>query len=289
MPVNIERIAERGQQPLRHSIQHRGAARWGYENREFITAHSHHDIFVADHVTDARRGLRQHTIARRMAQRVVDGLEPIEIKIEDAEGLVCKQGEAQLAVDNRIQSLAIIKSRQRIGHRRVTQLPFSEAHREIGFLEPQKRSGQQGKASQTIDLRLRKFPRLGIDQAKGADHKTRLQLDRRTGIGTQFRAALHIGHETKIRMLRQVSDNHHIFPADDAGADRQVARAFRQLHSRLFGNMKPVLVNNMDRRPGHPEDPLPQLRQHLQFRHFGILERHDRPHSNQTLHFAVWP
>ncbi|MNL34831.1 hypothetical protein D3C87_1568240 [compost metagenome] len=82
-----------------------------------------------------------------MAERIVDGLETIKIEIEDTEGLVCTEGRAELAIDDRLQSLAIIKTGQRVGHRGVAQLAFGKTHGEIGFLEPQKRGGQQRKTS----------------------------------------------------------------------------------------------------------------------------------------------
>ncbi|MNX98628.1 hypothetical protein D3C86_1310450 [compost metagenome] len=88
-------------------------------------------------------------------------------------------------------------------------------------------------------------------------------------------------------MLCQIGNDHHILPGDDTATDRHVTRAFRELHARLFRDMKPILVNDVDGRPGHAENTLPQLRQHFQFRHVGILEGHDRPHRDQTLHFPV--
>ncbi|MNL18884.1 hypothetical protein D3C87_1400530 [compost metagenome] len=128
---------------------------------------------------------------------------------------------------------------------------------------------------QIVNFALREFSRHRIDKAKGADHKTRFQLDRRASIGAQSGTALHIGHEAEIRMLGQIGNDHDILTGNYSVADRQIARAFRKLHSRLFGNMEPVLVDDMDGRTRDVKDALPQSRQHFQFRHLGILDGHD--------------
>lgn len=134
----------------------------------------------------------------------------------------------------------------RIGHRRIPQFALRQAHREIGLLETQECSRQQCEMPQIVDFAVGEFSRHRIDKAKGTDDQPGFQLDRSAGIGTQFRPAFYIGHEAEIRVLGQIGNDHDILPGDDAVADRQIARAFRQLHPRLFGNMEPVLIDDVN-------------------------------------------
>ncbi len=148
----MKRPPKRFKQPFRQTANDGRRRRTRNEYREFVTTHTDHRIFSSDNVANACGRLDKNLVSCGMTQRIVDGLESVEIEIENAKGFLFAKRCAKFHVDDGIQSLTVIETRERIGHGRVAQFTSGKAHGEIGFLQSQKRSGKRREISQIVDL-----------------------------------------------------------------------------------------------------------------------------------------
>src|SRR6185312_3612108 len=85
--------------------------------REFVAADTRHRIVVLDHTVEARGDDPQQLVARRIAQHLVDGLEPIETYILDGDALAGLGYDGHRLAHTLLEASAVRQTRQRIGKR----------------------------------------------------------------------------------------------------------------------------------------------------------------------------
>src|SRR6185437_8374676 len=88
---------------------------------KFIAAEPRHRVARAETATEAGSDLDQKLIANRMAERIVDPLEMVEVETEDGE-LVVALGEFQRALELFAEQCAIRQAGERIVARHVRNL-----------------------------------------------------------------------------------------------------------------------------------------------------------------------
>ena len=76
-----------------------------HQQQELVAALAGEDVAAADELADAARGLAQHLVAGRVAERVVDELEVVEVEVEERDRLAgaarADEVQAQLLLELR--------------------------------------------------------------------------------------------------------------------------------------------------------------------------------------------
>ena len=94
----------------------------GHEQRELVAAEARHRVALADVLLDPLGHLAQQLVADRVAERVVDDLEAVEVEEEDGQPLVVavglRHGERQAVVEEE----AVGQVRQRVVEGEVLDL-----------------------------------------------------------------------------------------------------------------------------------------------------------------------
>src|SRR5690606_23369026 len=133
---------------------------------------------------------------------------------ENTESVFLAKRGAKFQINDRVQSLAIIKARERIGHGRIAQFPGSKAHGEVRLLQSQKRARECRKILEIIDLRSGVLPNVRVEQTKSPDHQTRFEFDRGASVGPQVGRALYIRQRAEFRMSAQIRNSQNILRDD---------------------------------------------------------------------------
>ncbi len=124
LPVDRVRRADRGDDALRHR-HHLGAvvADRG-DHREFVAAEPRHQVVAAQRVRQPQRDVADQLVADRMAERVVDVLEMVEVDVEHRG----RRGAGAHLLDHRFQPLAeedaVGQAAERIVHGEMAQPRF---------------------------------------------------------------------------------------------------------------------------------------------------------------------
>src|SRR3954451_925 len=105
----------------------------GKDDDELLAAVAAHDVDLADLVTDAVGDLHHDRVADRMAVRVVDLLEQVEVEHQDGQGAVEPAGALDLPGQGRLEEPVVAEAGEAVGDRQALRLlmkqHFVERHR----------------------------------------------------------------------------------------------------------------------------------------------------------------
>ncbi|MDB5657313.1 MAG: hypothetical protein JWQ94_4926, partial [Tardiphaga sp.] len=85
MPVDGERLVERGDRAARQKKRLLGVADCGLHDDELVAAEPHREVVVAEHAAEAASDGLQESIARGVAVPVVGFLEAVEVDAVDGD------------------------------------------------------------------------------------------------------------------------------------------------------------------------------------------------------------
>ena len=85
LPIEIDRLCDRGEQTLPESIGILPSPERGLDHRELVAAKARQRIARAQARTQAFRHRPQRRVAGRVPEKVVDALEIIQVHIKDAD------------------------------------------------------------------------------------------------------------------------------------------------------------------------------------------------------------
>ena len=106
----------------RRRLQPRILAGAGDQHEEFVAAPAEHVVRFADVALQEARDVLQHPVARLVTERIVDGLEPVDVDEEQRERQLESDVPLQLAIDHLVEKAPIVTPGQRIGDRRLQEL-----------------------------------------------------------------------------------------------------------------------------------------------------------------------
>ena len=122
LPAELDRAAQLAEDPLRG----RGRLLLGddvdQEDRELVTALAADDVALADGAGQALRDLAQDVVANRVAERVVDPLEVVEVHEQQGDAARLASLASEGALEVIAQQHAVGEARQGIVQRVVDQL-----------------------------------------------------------------------------------------------------------------------------------------------------------------------
>ncbi len=118
MAVEVEGLADQGDDPLRQRGRFGGIVDGGVHDHEFIPTHSRDGIGLADQPAQPVGDHLQELVAGGMAKRVVDGLELVEIEVVNRQHFLAMNALAQRLLQPLVQQHAIgeIGKRVVVGH-----------------------------------------------------------------------------------------------------------------------------------------------------------------------------
>ncbi len=172
--LRVEGRLERPEDALRdrHGLR---LARRRQDQGEFVPADAGERVAAPHHAREAARGLAQHLVAHEVSERVVDGLEVVEVHEQHREGLLVPRGAVDGGLQTPREGRAVREVREGIVLRLVPQ-----TLREAGV---QDRDGREvPRLLQHVPVRQR--PGRGGVQRERPEHLVARQ-DRATAAGAQ--------------------------------------------------------------------------------------------------------
>ena len=127
MAVDVERLADRCDDALRQRSRLGGIGDRGLHDDEFVAAHPRDGVGVADQGAQPLGDDLQQLVAGRMAERIVDGLELIEIEVVNRHHLLAMNALAQRLFEPLVQQHAIGEIGQRVVVRHIFDLDLGAA------------------------------------------------------------------------------------------------------------------------------------------------------------------
>jgi hypothetical protein len=99
---------------LGHLARRAAAHAGGDQHRELVAAQARHDVGIAQRRAHARAHLAQCQVAHRMAERVVDRLEPVHVEEQDREQRAVPPGVAQRLLELAMEHRAVRQPREAV-------------------------------------------------------------------------------------------------------------------------------------------------------------------------------
>src|SRR5918993_1037120 len=164
---------DRHDDPVGELLDHLAALRVGDDDRELVAAHAADVTVLADLVDEALGDGAKHRVPLRVAERIVDRLEPVEVEEEDRAGHARDGRVAQGIAEQLAHAAAVRKARQhvhvgevgqpllRLGHLGDVAADAAEAFEAAGGVDDRiTRDRDPSRAARRLKLHVERIERL---------------------------------------------------------------------------------------------------------------------------------
>ena len=119
MAIDFERLVQRAGKPLRQPLRVLVALGAGLQHDELVAAEARDHVAGPDDGLEPRRDLLEQLVADRMAERVVDRLEPVEVDQVDGDVILALVHRGEHPVDALAELVAVGKSGEIVVFRKM--------------------------------------------------------------------------------------------------------------------------------------------------------------------------